>query len=405
MRVTNILCQVNYHRLTKKLWKKNTRMQIQDLGIPPELQEMGVDIKNATDILNETKLFKPRMKESKPIIKPPSVFQRNKYIYLMNNKVKVSENENQTLALTKTLAYENLPESINRLINVNALDNQDELVQTSALQALVWDAIQDKLPKKVDVTRPGWIFRREYGIRYKKKSSSLLDKFSFLCDAATGNYTESLLRNKILDAYSEIHMKKGNDEVLFQFPCDILMTSPKALPCVASPREVAETETKAVPNIYPIKPTLDLIQLEEYPQASKQSSNQFVSDHLHTLLIAHKSFGFWFPKQLLARAIATCFSFAAVEAQKKYGSDVKELPEPICVQCVYMDVKSFNFLVYQLNTLEVSHDDGIKNQVWVDEPANLYSEIYEESALKDYNRTIFPKMLAFYMNGLEIPCI
>lgn len=68
---------------------------------------------------------------------------------------------------------------------------------------------------------------------------------------------------------------------------------------------------------------------------------------------------------------------------------------------MYTDVKSANFLAYQLNTLELNHNEGIKNQVWIDEPADFYSNINDVDLLSDYNPSLFSKMLALHTHGLH----
>ncbi|KFM56672.1 hypothetical protein X975_17473, partial [Stegodyphus mimosarum] len=390
MRLTNVLCQVNYHRHFQRIWKRQGKLQVLDVVIPPELEKMGVEIKDSKDFFLETQRYiTPKEKKLGPKILPPSVLSQNKYLYLMHEKTKVSENENQTLALTKTVPYQGLPKELTSLIGVDILPNQEELVKTSLLQAQVWDAVQHKLPKKLDISRPHYRFRREYGILYKRKVSSLLEKLTYLCDCATGKYAASLQRNKILDTLGEVAVQRGGDEVIYQMPCDILLTSEEPLKPFASAEQVAATEKEVVPNIYPIKPTLDLDKYTESPFTLQPTVN-FVNENLHTLFIAQKSFGYWFPKQLLARAIATCFAFTASEAQRKYGHDVGKLPEPISVQCMYMDVKSFNFIAYQLNTLELNDSEGIKNQVWIDELSTLYDNVSEEDLITNYNPDIFP---------------
>lgn len=76
---------------------------------------------------------------------------------------------------------------------------------------------------------------------------------------------------------------------------------------------------------------------------------------------------------------------------------------------MFMDPQSANFLAYQLNTLEMDNNEGIKNQAWIDKPDNLYSKVCDVNeillttynpSVTDYNPTIFSKMLALHMNGL-----
>ncbi|XP_015921552.2 large ribosomal subunit protein mL37 [Parasteatoda tepidariorum] len=398
MRLTSIRCQINYHRHVKRIWKRQGRLQAEELIIPPALIEMGVPVLDAKEVLQETKLFKQHKIEVPPIPIPPSVFEKIKCSFVMHFKTKVSESENQTLSLTKTLSYQGLPPQISSLVGHVSLPNQDDLVQTSILQAHVWDADQKKLPKKVDILRPGHIFRRDYGIRNKKKIAATLEKLTNLCDCATGKYPTCFDRAKHIDNSADVTVSRSNEFIRFKLPCDMLLTSREPLKRFASIDEVMSTQKQAVPNIYPIKHTLDLEKIEDTPTVL--TSNTSHSGHLHTLFIAQKSFGFWFPKQLLARAIATCFSFSALKARELYGENVSVLPEPVCVQCAYMDLKTFNFIAYQLNTLDLDHNDGVKNQVWVDEPLNLFHAITEKNGIEKYNPVVFSKLLALYLNGL-----
>lgn len=399
MRFTSVLYKVNYYRHFQRIWKRQSRLQATNLEIPEVLKEMGVPIKNAKEILKETQRFPAIEKTFVPFPMPPSVFDEGTYYYVMHGKTKVSESENQTLALTKTISYQGLPSQLQSLIDVESIPNQDELVQTSILQAQVWDGDQFKLPKKVDIKNPGYNFKRAYGTRHKKKVSGLLEKLVFLCDGAIGKYPACLYRDKVKNAFCNVNIERNGSNITFQMPCEVLVTSNKPLRQFALPNEVAETEKQEVPNVFPIKPTLDLDKLEEKPPSP--CITRVNNKHIHTLFLAQKSFGFWFPKQTLAQAIAACFSFTAKEAQMKYGVDVKVLPEPISVQCVYMDIKSFNFLAYQLNTLELDHNDGVKNQVWIDTPLDVYNEVSETNLITNYNPNVFPRMLALYINGLH----
>ena len=81
-------------------------------------------------------------------------------------------------------------------------------------------------------------------------------------------------------------------------------------------------------------------------------------------------------------------------------NDIKILPEPISMQCIFMDVQSVNFMAYQLNTLEMETNEGIKNQAWIEKPDNFYSKVSEIELVTDYNPSAFSKMLALHMNGL-----
>lgn len=59
MRFSKVLYQVNYHRHFQRIWKRQGRLQAPELRIPEELQQMGVAIRDAREILQETKLYLP----------------------------------------------------------------------------------------------------------------------------------------------------------------------------------------------------------------------------------------------------------------------------------------------------------------------------------------------------------
>lgn len=133
--------------------------------------------------------------------------------------------------------------------------------------------------------------------------------------------------------------------------------------------------------------------------------------------------------QFLSRNLLKAFTFAAAKAQSIYGvnewpfwsinflnstdipinaikcesfqADVRDLPQPITVQCVQVHVNRFHFGVYQLNTLNLDGDSGIKNYWFNVPPIHLYTNCeYEESRpkLKNYNNDVLRHTLAFYQN-------
>jgi len=85
--------------------------------------------------------------------------------------------------------------------------------------------------------------------------------------------------------------------------------------------------------------------------------------------------------------------------------DVKELSEPITMQCVQTDGRLFHFAVFQLNTLDLDGTEGVKTIFWMLPRIPLFSSCkYEDGipSLKDYNDEVFKRLLAFYANGLKL---
>lgn len=103
--------------------------------------------------------------------------------------------------------------------------------------------------------------------------------------------------------------------------------------------------------------------------------------------------------QFESRAILKAFAIAASRAQSLYGAEVKELERPITVQVVQLDSKRIQFGIFQLNTLDLDSQDGVKNY-WCRKPAmQLYDDCYYNNgrpALSSYNFDVFRLMNVFY---------
>ena len=95
------------------------------------------------------------------------------------------------------------------------------------------------------------------------------------------------------------------------------------------------------------------------------------------------------------------FATAVCYAKQKYGEITRELPEPISVQCVQSNGHWFYFSVFQLNTLDISDEEGTRNVWWSAPRMELYTKAQYDvgiPTLEGYNPEIFKKMLAFYRN-------
>lgn len=81
--------------------------------------------------------------------------------------------------------------------------------------------------------------------------------------------------------------------------------------------------------------------------------------------------------------------------------DVKNLPEPVTLQCIQSDGKKYHFGVLQLNTLEMNGSEGVKN-MWYSMPVmQMYescSYVSAQPTLKGYNPQVIKYLKAFYNN-------
>jgi len=80
--------------------------------------------------------------------------------------------------------------------------------------------------------------------------------------------------------------------------------------------------------------------------------------------------------QAVFYTFAHALNYALAQGEQM-GSD---LVNPVPIQCVVFNGLSFDFVCYQLNTLDFSEDNtGLKNMAWICSEQELYNEVTEES--------------------------
>uniref|UniRef100_V5IHR7 Large ribosomal subunit protein mL37 n=1 Tax=Ixodes ricinus TaxID=34613 RepID=V5IHR7_IXORI len=410
MRLTAVLCKQSERWIKKELWKnRKTLRKVGKYSTPSVLLEKGVAIHDALDVADDRERLEP-FELPEPHCVPNH--QRNdsqnpdwhdKAAYVLHNKTRLLEGDRHMRLLTKTLRYEGLPESLMTAVEREPLtEEQARAAEEALLHAHLWDCTQVKLPKKLDISKPHWVFPREYGVPVRRKVPMVLANFNRLCEKMTSSTPGVLERSLFRDIQARACVHKADGNLLvFSAHVDSVLTSKEPLGAFSSPEEVKATADTELPDLYPAKYTLELesrniYKMDELYPMPRTSGNQ----HPHTLHVTHPYDYFWFPQQKLARAILASFTFAAARARQLYGADTVTPPEPVAVQCTFSDVKSFGFLAYQLNTLDLREDNGIKNQVWVDGPHDLYGNCNHETGLEGFSPVAFQRFLALYKNGL-----
>uniref|UniRef100_A0A4W6E798 Large ribosomal subunit protein mL37 n=1 Tax=Lates calcarifer TaxID=8187 RepID=A0A4W6E798_LATCA len=185
------------------------------------------------------------------------------------------------------------------------------------------------------------------------------------------------------------------------------------LPAVSGSQEVADTADHVLETFYPVSPTIDLQKVHVYKE--EVNSTGFRADypypHAHTLYFLEGADARCklHPEPFRANMLMFTFGNALARAHKLYGPQ-RVLDSPVTVQAVGTNGRIFQFLVFQLNTTDLSGDDGIKNQVWLDEDVELYDfakvrplikkkQVKVPAGLAGYKPETFKKFLALYLHG------
>lgn len=209
--------------------------------------------------------------------------------------------------------------------------------------------------------------------------------------------------------------RRGGDLFQIRGQNGLLLSSVDPLPQVSSKQEVLDTARHVLQTFYPVSPTIDLQKVHVYKE--DVNCTGFRDDHAyphgHTLyfLDGVGARCRLRPDQFRAKMIMFCFGNALARAHTQYGSSTQPLLDrPITIQAVGTNGRIFQFVVFQLNTTDLSGDDGVKNQLWLDEDVHLYNfakvqplikkkQVKVPAGLTGFEPETFSKFLALYLNG------
>ena len=91
------------------------------------------------------------------------------------------------------------------------------------------------------------------------------------------------------------------------------------------------------------------------------------------------------------------------------------LQQPLAAQCVVTNGIKTSLLCYQLNTLDLKNDDGVKNMVWLNEGLLMYkkakleefkgsnkkSPVTFEPVIEGFNDSFFEVFTNMFLNGVR----
>ncbi|XP_031846249.1 mitochondrial ribosomal protein L37 [Nomia melanderi] len=401
MKFTQVLYKQHLGRAIRLLWQLQRERNIIITKAEETLTSMSVEIQDATEVAKLPKIFQKLDLPPLPCADPN---WKEKSCLIFNEHNLLQEGIPQACLLTKTLKIDDeLPIRIIDLVT-NVPEHVDNLVKRIVNTSTIYDAYQKTLPKLKDPNRPSWVFPRQYGITSTRKMHNITYKFLQLCESLCGfNIVQN--RSVIRDSPLSICIDNGPDLLKFSFSMD-LITSLLPLAPIA---DVNTNKDQDMPNIYPLHYTIGLTETNSYDTVDicPFTTNSKIRN-IHTIFVNHD------PErvknitelpvmehQIHARSLLASFTAATVYARQRFGLDIKELAEPVVIQCIQSDGQHFHFSVYQLNTLDINGMQGIKNFWWTAPTLKLY----ENAGYKDgkpccegYNNEVFKRFVAFYKN-------
>ncbi|XP_069029380.1 large ribosomal subunit protein mL37 isoform X1 [Embiotoca jacksoni] len=323
---------------------------------------------------------------------------RDKPCYVFNQRTSVLEGVRQAAWLTKTKLISGLPPRLLSLAQSpeRQIPDQCERVQNAIKHARFWDTTEE---------RPG----------KEKYSNTLLLNLLHLC--ATLQSSHPAVGQRVLtENYSlAATWKRGEDLFQIRGQNGLLHTSMDPLPEVSGKQEVSDTADHMLETFYPVSPSIDLQKVHVYKEEVNCSGFRadYPYPHAHTLYLLESADARYKlrPEQFRAKMVMFAFGNALARAHTLYGTQPQRvLQRPVTVQSVGTNGRIFQFLVFQLNTTDLSGDDGIKNQMWLDEDVELYDfakvrplikkkQVKVPAGLAGYKPETFSKFLSLYLHG------
>ncbi|XP_028987581.1 39S ribosomal protein L37, mitochondrial [Betta splendens] len=323
---------------------------------------------------------------------------KEKPCYVFNQRTSILEGVCQALWLTKTQLISGLPPQLLALAAnpANQIPDQDERVQNAIKHARFWNTTEE---------RPG---KRQY-------SNTLLMNLLHLC--ATLQCSHPAIGRRISsEKYSlAATWKRGEDLFQIRGQNGLLHNCMDPLPAASGKQEVADTVDHVLESFYPVSPTIDLQKVHVYKEQMNSTGfrGDFPYPHAHTLYLQEDADAQCKlkPEQFRAKMVMFSFGNALARAHMLYGMQPQRvLDTPITVQAVGTNGRIFQFMVFQLNTTDLSGDDGVKNQVWLEKDIELYDfakvrplikkkQVKVPAGLAGYKPETFSKFLALYLNG------
>ncbi|XP_061830408.1 large ribosomal subunit protein mL37-like [Nerophis lumbriciformis] len=338
----------------------------------------------------------PRHYKSPPVEEMP--LYKQKECYMFHQRTSLLEGVRQALWLTKSKVISGLPQELLSLAEspANQLPNQDSRVQNAIKHARFWDTTQERPPR----------------VKY---SNTLLFNLLHLCSNL--QCTHPLTRRRMIAEKCSFAASWTRGDDLFQIRGQngLVYNSMDPLTRVSGTQEVSATADHTLETFYPVSPTVDLQKVHVYKEDVNCTGfgDKYFFPHAHTLYFLEDEDVRCKlrPEQFRAKMIMFLFGSALARAHKLFGAKTMcVLDHPITVQAVGTNGRIFQFMVFQLNTTDLRQDDGIKNQVWLDEDVELYDfakvrplikkkEVKVPAGLAGYKAETFSKFLALYLHG------
>jgi large subunit ribosomal protein L37 len=83
--------------------------------------------------------------------------------------------------------------------------------------------------------------------------------------------------------------------------------------------------------------------------------------------------------------------------------DVKDLPEPVTINCMQTDSRNFYFGCLQLHSLDLDSSKVANNLFWIEDPQPMFTKcdyVDNKPVLEGYNPQVLETLMALYKSQM-----
>lgn len=285
--------------------------------------------------------------------------------YVYHKLSKTLYAEKQAYILTKTLRLQTMPAAVKRL-----QESIDAKCLTDSFEKLVLEA-------------KGYESQLELHKRKKKRKTPLEYPYSLMhnffravaCSYATQYPHLSELCIGDQPFITNVWERYGSKVTVHGSQASFLMAKTPLLRFYDQ-TIVEESANVELESTQPNPPFFDLAETnEELPEvymSGFKGTPPF--PHLHTMVLV--DIFSWPEDQIIQKALMYLFTHLTTDLIQRQGKRYGDILEnPVATQAIITNGKRFHFIWYQLNTLDLKDDSGIKNLVHIESPPWLYKKI------------------------------
>ncbi|CAI4229239.1 unnamed protein product [Auanema sp. JU1783] len=393
-------------RIFKEILNSRNNRKMPSFQIPDAVKASGVQVHdpNTPGFFSSDAVKNDRV--AHPAFRATGIEEHPLYhsirCYLFDGSEPMSDGVSQAACLSKAVVHHGLPQTVLHAQHGSDLNEQN--VADAILHAERYDPTLEKLPRRFDPILFWVKHPRVHGTPVIRRNNIILENLTrhlTLAGLHSGRVTDYLRidRDEPISAFLQASPHFNISPFVMRFQPHLTLQGETAIAPWANKEEVERFNAEAIPDIYPLSPIIDLGSDHIYNEDAVVSRSTSKLS-LHTLLWSREQDQKypWTKEQNAANAILHTFGAAVTEAMRN-PRDLQK--NPVLVKGVQLVDGKMDLVAFQLNTLDLSAENGVKNIVWMEKGIRLYKNkpFYENlEEVEDLNMETVHKFSALLLN-------